>query len=67
MQEALDNLSENARRVHAHLAEDPDRTEKYEQIAASVGLAPGETLDALRELQAGGRADETMGGWSVLL
>jgi predicted Rossmann fold nucleotide-binding protein DprA/Smf involved in DNA uptake len=66
MQESLDNLSENARRVHVRLEENPERTEKAEVIAENVGLTPGKTLDALRELQAANRAAETFGGWSIL-
>jgi DNA-binding MarR family transcriptional regulator len=66
VQEPLENLSENARRVHAYLAQDPNRTEKLEDIARSIRLTPGQTADALRELQAAERADETFGGWSVL-
>lgn len=66
MQEPLDNLSALARRVHAHLDEDPDRTETVEKIAEACGLAPGQTATALQELKAGGRAVETFGGWSVL-
>jgi predicted Rossmann fold nucleotide-binding protein DprA/Smf involved in DNA uptake len=66
MQEPLDNLSDNAQRVHAYLDEDPDRTEKLEVIARAVGLTPGRTAEALRELEAGQRAVEAYGGWSVL-
>jgi hypothetical protein len=66
MQEPLDNLSGNARRVHTYLMGMGDRSETLEVIAESVGLTPGETADALRELQAANRADETFGGWSVL-
>jgi hypothetical protein len=66
VQEPLDNLSEQARRVHAYLEGDPDRTEHLEGIAEAVGLSEGDTANALRELEAGKRAVETFGGWSVL-
>jgi predicted Rossmann fold nucleotide-binding protein DprA/Smf involved in DNA uptake len=66
MQERLDNVSENARRVHAYLAKIPDRAETLEVIAESVGLTPGETEDALRELEQARRAAQSFGGWSVL-
>jgi hypothetical protein len=66
VQEPLENASENARRVHAYLDEDPDRTESVEAIAEGVGLSSGLTADALRELEAAKRAVETFGGWSVL-
>jgi hypothetical protein len=66
MQEPLDNLSENAQRVHEYLDEDPERTERLEAIAHAVGLTTGRTADALRELEAGQRAAESFGGWSVL-
>jgi predicted Rossmann fold nucleotide-binding protein DprA/Smf involved in DNA uptake len=66
MQERLDNLSGNARRVHAYLAAIPDRTETLEVIAKSVGLTAGETEGALRELEQGRRAAQSFGGWPVL-
>jgi hypothetical protein len=66
MQEPLDNLSEEARNIHAYLDADPERTEKVEVIAAAVGLSEGETANALRELDGASRAAEAFGGWSVL-
>jgi DNA-binding Lrp family transcriptional regulator len=66
MQEPLENLSERARRVHDYLAKDPDRTEELGVISAAIGLSEGETANALRELAAASRADESFGGWSVL-
>lgn len=66
VQEPLDNLSGYARRVHSYLDEDPNRTEQLEVIAERVCLATGKVADALRELDAGGRAVESFGGWSVL-
>jgi predicted Rossmann fold nucleotide-binding protein DprA/Smf involved in DNA uptake len=66
VQQPLDSLSQNARRVHAYLAKFPDRTETLEVIAEGVGLTAGETEDALRELEVAGLAAESFGGWSVL-
>ncbi len=66
MQEPLDNLSEEARNVHAYLDASPNSSYKLEAIAAAVGLSDGQTAYALRELQAGQRAAETFGGWSVI-
>lgn len=67
MQEPLENLSESAQRVHAHLAEDPNQTEPLGVIATAADLSEGETANALRELAAADRAAESFGGWSVLL
>ncbi len=66
MQEPLDNLSDNARRVHENLATDPNATKRLEEIASEVELGEGDTANALRELEAGTRAAESFGGWSVL-
>ena len=66
MQEPLEHLSQNARRVHAYLAQGIEHSEKREVIAEKVGLSEGETEDALRELQRAKLAGESMGGWSVL-
>jgi hypothetical protein len=67
MQEPLENLSQNAQRVHACLAADPNRTMSLEKIADETGLKPGETADALRGLEAATHAVESFGGWGVLL
>lgn len=66
MQEPLDNLSDDARRVHGNLAADPNATKKLDVIANEVGLTEGDTANALRELEAASRAVESMRGWSVL-
>jgi hypothetical protein len=68
MQEPLENLSENARLVHADLDAHPEETRQAEEIASSIGgqLTLGEVVDALRELEAANRAAESFGGWSVL-
>jgi hypothetical protein len=65
MQRPLEDLSENARRVHAFLAQDPDRSETLYVIAESVGLGVDEAANALRELAGAQRAKETSppGGW----
>jgi DNA-binding MarR family transcriptional regulator len=67
VQEPLENLSQNAQRVHAYLLEDPERTSELEEIAERVGLTQGETADALRGLEAATRAAESFGGWAVVL
>jgi hypothetical protein len=67
MQEPLENLSQNAQRVQACLAKDPNRNMTLEEIVEETGLKPGETADALRSLEATNHASEAMRGWSVLL
>jgi DNA-binding MarR family transcriptional regulator len=67
MQEPLENLSQNAQRVQACLAEDPNRTMTLEGIADETGLKPGATVDALRSLEATNHASESFGGWAVHL
>jgi hypothetical protein len=67
MQEPLENLSQNAQRVQACLAKDPNLTMALEEIAEETGLKPGETADALRSLEATNHASESFGGWGVHL
>jgi hypothetical protein len=67
IQEPLENLSQNAQRVHACLATDPNRTMSLEEIADETGLRLGETADALRGLEAATRAAESFGGWGVVV
>ncbi|MDA0179020.1 hypothetical protein OJ997_01840 [Solirubrobacter phytolaccae] len=68
MQEPLDNLSDDARTVYDFLAANGGRNWQPEEISEGLGgeLRPGEVADALRELDGARRADEAMGGWSIL-
>jgi hypothetical protein len=67
MQEPLENLSANAQRVHTHLITDHEQDYSLEEIAVAVDLREGEVANALRELDAAGRASETFGGRLVAL
>jgi hypothetical protein len=67
MQEPLENLSADAQDVYAFLAAQTENKE-VEEIAAELDggrLRPGQAADAIRELEAGQRVSEAMGGWDV--
>jgi hypothetical protein len=69
MQEPLDNLSQDARLVQMSLIDHPELTTPEAIAGGEYGieqLSPGAVADALRELQAAGRAAESFGGWSIL-
>jgi hypothetical protein len=69
MQEPIDNLSDDAKIVHDSLTDHPDLTTPEAIADGPYGLeqlTPGQVGSALRELEAGSRAVETFGGWSVV-
>lgn len=65
-QQPVAALSANAQIVYASL--DPDHVEPAEAIAdlVSHSMAAAESWTALQELEAAGRAVQTMGGWTRL-
>ena len=69
MQEPIDNLSDGAKIVHDSLIDHPHLTTPEAIATGPYGpqqLSAGGVADALRELEAGGRAAESFAGWSVV-
>ena len=69
MQQPLDNMSDAAKLAHRSLTDHPDLKSPEAIAGGPYGvdqLNAGHIADGLRELEAGGRAAETFGGWSVL-
>jgi hypothetical protein len=69
MQEPLENMSDAARLAYASLRDHPElRTpEAISEGPYSVQqIGVGDIANGLRELEAGGRAAQTFGGWSIL-
>lgn len=69
LQQPLDNMSNAAKLAYKSLRDHPHLTtpEAIANGPYSIDqLNAGDIADGLRELEVGGRAAETFGGWSIL-
>jgi hypothetical protein len=69
MQQPLDNMSGAAKLAYKSLKEHPELKTPEAIAEGPFGvdqISAGDIAEGLRELEAGGRAAETFGGWSIL-